>query len=67
MKKFTDDSEHSFSQIGVEANQLLMKIAQKSGLHMSEYGQSELTISPRSNDNNNTVKSESYRVAGISR
>lgn len=55
----------TFTHIGTEANNVLMKIAQKSSVHRFQYCQNEPTFSPSSNDNKDTVNSKSPRVVGI--
>lgn len=56
------DNEQTFTHIGTEANQLLMKIAQKSAVYKNKYGQDLPIISPRSNDNIITVNEEMLRT-----
>lgn len=54
----------TFTHIGAEANQLLMKIAKKSHVHNDKYCQKEPLFSPRSNDNKVTVKDELLKAVG---
>lgn len=59
------EREPTFSHIGAEASQLLMKIAKKSHVQKHQYCQNDPLFSPRSNDNKDTVKSARLQVAGL--